>query len=296
MKRISGIKAFAYLVFAALSAACVIPFILLISASLTDNQSIILWGYQFWPKQWSYMAYRYLWVRRDVILRSYMLSILTTGIGTSVGLLISMMLAYVLSRPDFRGRRVMLFYVFFTMLFSGGMVPSYLLYGKYLQLKNTVAGLIIPHLMVSAFNVNVMRTYFSSTIPMSVIESAKIDGASEFTVLIKIVVPMSTSILATIGLLIGISYWNDWYNGTMYATKSEYYGIQTLLSKMLKDIQWLQANGSESGSEAIVILSQMPTHSVRMAIATIVVVPVLLMFPFFQKYFARGIAFGAIKG
>lgn len=292
----SKLKYVAYGVFILLCILCIAPFILLIIASFTDNNTLVKDGYSFFPRMFSLDAYRYLFFQKKAIGHSYLLSIEVTVIGTAAGLLISMLLAYPLSRTDLAGRKWISFFIYFTMLFSGGMVPSYLLYVRYLGMRNTVAGLIIPHLLVNAFNVILLRTYFKENVPPSLIESARIDGAGEWRILGTIVMPISTPILATVGLLIGVAYWNDWYNGMMYATKAEYYSIQALLNKMLNDLQFLASNGVSSTSQAAAMTSAMPTATVRIAIATLVVVPILLVFPFFQKYFSRGITVGAVKG
>ena len=293
--RRNGLHTSAVIVFSLLALCCLLPMLLLFSASITDNNTIILNGYRFIPEQTSLAAYRYLWSNRVSILHSYLVSIGVTLVGTALGLSLSLLLAYPLSRKDFAGRKFLAFFVFFTMLFNGGMVPSYLLYSRILGMKNTYMGLIVPHLLINAFNVIILRTFISSNIPQAIIESGKIDGANEFSILIKLVVPMSTPILAIVGLLIGISYWNDWYNGTMYATKNQFYSAQCLLNKMMKDIQFLAQSGA-SGTQVAGMQGSMPTHTVRMAIATIVVIPIMAIFPFFQKYFTRGITLGSVKG
>lgn len=293
--RRNGLHTSAVIVFSLLALCCLLPMLLLFSASITDNNTIILNGYRFIPEQTSLAAYRYLWSNRVSILHSYLVSIGVTLVGTALGLSLSLLLAYPLSRKDFAGRKFLAFFVFFTMLFNGGMVPSYLLYSRILGMKNTYMGLIVPHLLINAFNVIILRTFISSNIPQAIIESGKIDGANEFSILIRLVVPMSTPILATVGLLIGISYWNDWYNGTMYATKNQFYSAQCLLNKMMKDIQFLAQSGA-SGTQVAGMQGSMPTHTVRMAIATIVVIPIMAIFPFFQKYFTRGITLGSVKG
>lgn len=293
--RKKGFRITAGIVFAVLATICLLPMLLLFSASITDNNTIILRGYRFLPEKISFDAYLYLWSNRTSIFHSYWVSIFITFAGTSLGLSLTLLLAYPLSRPDFNGRKFLAFFVFFTMLFNGGMVPSYLLYSRYLGMKNTYIGLIMPHLLINAFNVIILRTFISVNIPSAIIESGKIDGASEMSILLRLVVPMSTPILATVGLLIGIAYWNDWYNGTMYATKNEYYSAQCLLNKMIKDIQFLAQSGV-SGTQLAGMQGSMPTHTVRMAIATVVVIPIMCIFPFFQKYFTRGITIGSVKG
>jgi len=279
----------------ALSLSCILPFVLLIASSLTDNSILELFGYSFWPRKFSLDAYTYLFKQRNTILRAYGITILNTITGTIVSLAITAMTAYPLSRQDYPLRKIQMFFVFFTILFNGGLVPTYLVYTQIFSIKNTIFGLIIPGLLLRGFYVLVMRTYFSSSIPSAIIESATIDGAGEFKIFFKIVLPLSIPILATIGLLVGVNYWNDWFNGFIYVTDPKLFSIQNLLNRILQDIQFLQANAAVS-SEAGSVISQIPATTVRMAIAVIGSLPVLLIYPFFQKYFQKGITIGAVKG
>jgi putative aldouronate transport system permease protein len=294
-KRIPVPTILAYCVFIFFSVACILPFVLLIASSFTDNAVLDTHGYAFIPKKWSIGAYRFIFLQNTEIYRAYFMSILVTSIGTLSGLMISAMLAYPLSRTSLRGRRALSLYVFFTMLFSGGMVPTYLLYVRYLDIKNTLFAQLIPSLLVNGFNVMILRTYFSSNIPTAVIESAKIDGAGEMRTFLRIVMPMSTPILGTIGLMIGLGYWNNWYNGLIYITDPQYYTVQNLLYKIMLEIQFLmQTTSMSSNSDAII--ANIPTTAARMAMAVVVVVPMLAAFPFLQKYFAKGLTLGAVKG
>lgn len=276
------------------SLMCLLPFLLLITSSLTKETDIVIYGYSFFPKEWSAEAYSYLWESRLSIGRSYLMTVLVTVVGTTLSLLICMLLAYPISRPDFPFRRVFNFFIFFTLLFNGGLVPTYLVYTNWLGIKNTFFGLILPNLLLSGFHVLIMRTYFATSIPFSIIEAATIDGAGEIRVFTSIVAPLSLPILATIGMLVGINYWNDWFNGMVYITDSKLYPIQNLLNRIISDIQFMTTMGSDSGSSAS--LAAIPTASVRMALAVIGVLPILLAYPFFQKYFIKGVAVGAVKG
>ena len=195
---------------------------------------------------------------------------------------------------DLPGRKVLSFLVFFTMLFSGGLVPTYLLYTTYLGVKNTLAGLIVPLLLLNAYWVMIMRTFFQNSIPRAIIESAQIDGASELLIFFKIILPMGKPIIATVCLFAGITYWNDWYNGMIYVTESELFSIQQLLNRMLSDIQFLQSNSSMAG--AADYISKIPGTTVRMAIAVVGILPILVIYPFMQNNFVKGIAIGAVKG
>jgi putative aldouronate transport system permease protein len=287
---ISGISHF-ILVVASLS--CLIPFILLFVSSFTDENILIQNGYSFFPAKWSFEAYKYLVEKWDVIGRAYGITFTVTAIGTIFCLIITAMLAYPLSRPDLKGRKVFTFLVVFTMLFNGGLVPTYLLYTKYLVIKNTIWALIIPRLLLSGFNIILMKSYFENNIPSALIESAKIDGAGEYRIFFKIVLPLSLPIMATVGLMSGLAYWNDWNNGLIYITDARLNSIQLVLNQMITNIQALATSDLNSNSTSN---TPLPSTSVRMAIAVVAVVPVLIAYPFFQKFFVKGITVGAVKG
>lgn len=274
--------------------ACLLPFILLIVSSFTDEKTLLANGYNFFPSQFSLKAYAYLGTQFQMLARSFLISVFSTVVGTVVSLVITTSLAYVLSRRDYPIRNVLSFAVFFTMLFNGGLVPTYLMYTQGLGIKNTVFALIIPSLLMNGFNVMIMKAYFSSNTPDEVRESAYVDGAGEFRAFFQVVIPLAVPIIATIGLLTGISYWNDWMNGLYYLTDSRLFSLQNVLNRILTDAQFLSTNsfGTQTGD----MISKVPTSAVRMAIAVIGVVPVMLAYPFFQKYFVRGISIGAVKG
>lgn len=276
-----------------LALCCVLPLVLLFSASLSSEAAIAQTGYDFWPKEFSMDAYRYLWQKRDIIGNAYLRTIVVTAVGTTVNLMITAGLAYPISRSDYPFRKVTTALVLFAILFNGGLVPTYLMYTQIFHIKNTIWALLVPNLMMSGFNVLIARTYFKNNIPVSVLESARIDGAGEFTIYRKIVLPLSLPIMATIGLLAGIAYWNDWTNGFIYITETTGLGIQSYLARILMDLQFLSTSGM-SGSVAAMV-AQLPTTTVRMAIAVIGVLPILVVYPFFQKYFVKGITIGSVK-
>jgi putative aldouronate transport system permease protein len=202
------------------------------------------------------------------------------------------MVAFPLSLKDLPGKKYISFYVFFTILFSGGLVPSYIMWTTRFGIKNTIWAYIIPNFLLSAFNIILVRTYFSTSIPNDIYESAKIDGAGYMRIYWKIVLPLGKPILVTVGLFAGLAYWNDWTNGLYYISKSELLSIQALLNRMIRDIQALQAQSAiDSGS-----LMRVPQVSIRMAIAFVAIIPILIIYPFLQKYFASGIMLGAVKG
>lgn len=281
-------------IMAAVTVITLLPLLLLFAASFTENTDITLYGYSFIPKHLSLSAYSYIWNERMQIFRAYFVTIFVTGVGTVTGLFISVLYAYSLSRPYFPGKKFFSFYVLFTMLFNGGLVPTYIMYTRYLHLKNTAAALIIPSLLMNAFNVLLIRSYFQNNVPQSLIEAAQIDGASEFTVVRKVVVPMSKPIIATIGLFIGVAYWNDWMNGLYYVTDVKLYSIQQILNNMLKNIEYLSKNASSIGKSTS-LAGTLPAATVRMAIAVIGLLPILVIYPMVQKYFVKGIALGAVK-
>jgi putative aldouronate transport system permease protein len=278
-----------------LSLFTLLPIVLLIVSSLTSEATILHNGYSFSPKEWSVNSYRYLLTQGRFILNSLKISFSVTAIGTTINLFISCLLAYPLSRKDFPLRIPLSFVVFFTLLFNGGLVPTYLVYTQILHIKNTLLGQIVPGLLMNGFTVILIRTYFATNIPDALIESARLDGAGEGLIFFKLVMPLSLPILATVGLMAGLAYWNDWFNGFIYINKPELYSLQNILNRMIRNIEFLQQNSSLSGNVGSQ-LSMIPTTTVRMAIAVIGAAPIMIIYPFFQKYFVKGIVIGAVKG
>lgn len=284
---------FSHTVLILFSVACIIPFVLLISASLTDQNSVIANGYSLFPREFSTEAYEYLFTRGTDIIRAYGVTIFVTVVGTVVGLSITLLMAYPLSRAETPYRGFILFLVFFSMLFSGGMIPSYLVYASILDLKNTIWVLIVAGVLTNGYYIMMMRVFMQGSISKDLIESAQLDGANEYRILWSIIIPTSTPILAVIGLFTAIYYWNDWQTGMIYITKPELYSIQNLLKRIMDDVQFIQANlGANAGGA----MAQMPTDTVKMAIAVCGSLPILIAYPFFQKFFIKGIMFGAVKG
>ncbi|MGB8452354.1 MAG: carbohydrate ABC transporter permease [Anaerocolumna sp.] len=273
----------------------VIPFLLLIMSSVTSNTEITLYGYTFFPKDFSLEAYQYIWNEKAQIFRAYSITILVTALGTAAGLFLTILYAYALSQPSFPGKTFFSFYLFFTMLFNGGLVPTYIMYTRYLHIKNSLWALIIPGLLLSAFNVILVRTFLQNNVPVSLTEAARIDGAGEFKIFYKVVLPLAKPIVATVGLFIGVAYWNDWMNGLYYVTDAKLFSVQQLLNNMLKNIEYLSQNPNSQINTGNIATS-IPQGSVRMAIALIGILPILVVYPFVQKYFVKGIAVGAVKG
>ena len=282
----------AHVVLIVFSLMAVLPFILLISSSLTEENAALKYGFSFVPRVFSLAAYKYISYQSKMIIRAYGITIFTTVVGTSVGLTMTSMLGYGLSK-EIPGRRILNFFVVFTMLFNGGLVPTYLVYTKYLHLSNTIWALIIPSLLMNAFHVMLVRNYFSTSIPESLIESAKLDGASEMMIFRAIVLPLSKPIMATIGLMLALSYWNNWTNGLYYLDDTSLDSIQNVLNAINNNII---AINSVSNMGLAINKSEIPALTARMAIAVIGILPMLCIYPFFQKYFVKGITIGAVKG
>lgn len=272
-------------------AACLAPFFLLIASSFSSEQALIANGYSFFPREFTAEAYRYL-LQDASVFHAYGVTLLLTALGTILSILLTTLIAYPLSLSSLPGRGIISFYVFFTMLFAGGLVPSYMMWTQIFHIKNTFAALLFPNLVTNGFIIMMMRSYFQANIPGEVLESARMDGASEIYILFKIVIPMSLPIMATVGLMSGISYWNDWNNNLYYITEPQLNSVQGLLNRMLTNAQYLKqaATMGSVGANAV------PTTSVRMAVAVLGVVPVLCIYPFFQKYFVKGMTIGAVKG
>lgn len=289
-----GVRITAHAVLLCMSAAVIIPLLLLVSSSLTDEQTLLAGGYTLFPSKISLEAYEYMFAGAGNIFRSYAITFAVTSAGTAAGLFLTLTLGYSLSVSDLPGRKGLAFYVFFTMLFNGGLVPTYIMYTNVFHIKNTLWALIVPSLLVNAFFVIVARSYFESSIPHEVLEAARIDGAGEARVLFGIVLPMSLPILATIGLMIGLSYWNNWTNGLYYITDNSLFSVQQLLNEMLRNMDALRSG--ELGSNSAEAAVNLPSTSLKMAIAVAGILPIMVVYPLFQKYFVKGMMLGAVKG
>lgn len=271
----------------------ILPLVLLFICSITDENTLINNGYSYFPEKLGLGAYQYIWQNRGSIFRAYGITIVVTVIGTICHVMLAALLAYPLSLKNLPGRPFFNFYVFFTMLFSGGLVPAYIMWTTIFNIKNTVFAYLLPNFLLGAFNIILVRTFFMTSIPDALYEAARIDGASYFRIFWQIVLPLGKPILVTVGLFSGLAYWNDWTNGLYYVNKSSMLSIQALLNRMIQDIQALANNPSGTGGNVVLNL---PTVSIRMAIAFVAVLPILIVYPFLQKYFASGIALGAVKG
>lgn len=282
------------IILSALSLFCIIPFIFVMIISLTDEKILAVNGYQFFPEKLSFYAYQYIINAGENIIRSYGVTILVTVIGTVLGLLLTATYAYALSRKTYAYRKFFTLVITVPMLFSGGMVANYLVVSKFLMLKDTVWALILP-LCLNTFNVIVLRTFFKTSIPDAVVESAKIDGASEWKLFFKIVIPMALPGLATIGLFLTLAYWNDWFCAMMYLDGKEIMPLQYLLIQIENSIDWLASNKSMMGVDGIQAAANLPKETIKMAIVVISTLPIIFAYPFFQRYFINGLTIGAVK-
>ncbi len=273
---------------------CVLPFLLMVMASFTDEQTLIRNGYSFFPEKFSLETYQYIMRSASTIFRGYFMTILVTVIGTFCNITMTVLFAYPLSRKDLPYRNVLSFILFFTMLFNGGLVPTYMMYANTFHIKNTIWALLIPNLMMNAFYVIMMRSFFTASIPDSLIEAAKLDGASEMKILTKVILPLSKPMLVTLVLMVGLTYWNDWMNGMYYVTDNNLNTIQMILNNMIQNVEFLSRSASVLGADAANI--KLPTVGIRMGIAVIAVLPIMVIYPFLQKYFVKGIVVGGVKG
>ena len=288
-KQEKAFEVFASVVMICVMVIVIFPFILLFISSITDEDTLLINGYSIFPEKLSFDAYKYIWNSRDVIFRAYGITVCVTVIGTLAHVAIVAMAAYPLSLRNMPGRSFFSFVILFTMLFNGGLVPTYIIYTMVFHIKNTYWALLVPNLLFSSFNCIIVRTYLQANVPSELYESAKIDGASEFQIFRRIVLPLGKPIFVTIGVFAGLNYWNDWTNGLYYISDQSKSSIQQVLNVMVKNIEYLTKFGRGS-------VSSVPSISLRMAIAFAAMLPILILYPFLTKYFEKGIALGAVKG
>jgi len=293
VKRDTGFQAAAHIIMIILSLIVIFPLVLLIMSSISQESDILKYGYSLIPKALDFTAYKYIFGEGSVF-HSYFITITVTIIGTVIGVIMTTMISYVLTVPGLSGKRFLSFYILFTMLFSGGLVPSYMMWTKIFSIKNTIWALLVPSLLCSAFHIMITRTYFQQNVPKEVLESARIDGMTEFGIFFKIVLPLSVPIIATIGFMKALMYWNDWTNSLYYITDKKLVGIQALLNNMLTNVQYLSK--SMDASSIATDTTNIPTLGIRMAVAVVGMIPMIILYPFFQKYYMKGLTVGAVKG
>lgn len=283
------------IMFLILALICVIPAVLVVSISFSAEQSITDYGYRLIPKIISLDGYGYLLKQGALIIRALGVSLFVTIVGTALGTLLTTLMGYVLSRPDYKLNGFLTMLVFIPMVFNGGLVSTYFIVSQFLHLKNTLWALILP-LSVSSFNVVICRAFFKTTIPEELIESAKMDGATQFKIFFQIVLPISLPVIATIGLFLCFAYWNDWYQSMLYIDNQRLYSLQALLNAIMTNINMLAQNAATMGASMADMVANMPKEAARMAIVVIIVLPIACAYPFFQKYFISGLTVGAVKG
>ena len=282
------------LLFIILALACIMPVVFVIIISFTDEASIAVYGYSFLPVKWGVTAYEYLAKMKDSIGRAFINSIGITFAGTLTGLILTTTMGYVLSRKSYRLRGFFTYFIFIPMLFHGGLLSTYVINTQLLGLKNTYLALILP-LACSSFYIIILRTFFTTTVPDEIIESGKMDGASQLRIFVQLVLPIALPAIATIGLFLTFAYWNDWYQAMLYIStdRRDLYPLQYVLVNIEKDITYLTNNANIMSADSSQV---MPSETMRMAIVVLIVVPIMFSYPFFQKYFITGLTIGAVKG
>ncbi|MFP4977586.1 carbohydrate ABC transporter permease [Paenibacillus sp. CN-4] len=272
---------------------CVFPFLFVVILSFTDENALARDGYRLIPAEWSLEAYRYVFQSGDTLLRSYGVTIFVTIVGTIVSLLFIALYAYAISRKSFQYRNFFAFFAFFTMLFNGGLVPTYIIVTQLLGLKDSIWALILP-LAVNAFYIMILRTFYSTSVPDAIIESGKIDGAGEFRIFLTLVLPLSLPGLATIALFSTLGYWNDWFNALLYIDNPNLVPLQSMLMRIETSMQFILQN-SQNSSLSLEALRSMPQDTSRMAMVVLATGPIIFAYPFFQRYFIQGLTVGAVK-
>ena len=292
----AGTEAVMNVVLALFSLCCIIPFIFVVIISFSSEESIRIIGYSFWPMAWSTDTYAYAFEKLPQIWRSFFNSVLITGIGTVLSTLICVLYSYALYRPDFKYRNFFNFFSFFVMLFGGGLVPTYIISKQVLGLSENYAALIVP-LLVSPFNIIVMRTFFKSSVPLELIEAATIDGSGEYSTLFRIVLPIAKPGIATIALLNALAYWNDWFQSLLYIRQNKVLQpLQALLMELQNNVEYLNRMIGQMGTAAIMEAQRAPNQTLRMALVVMIVVPIACAYPFFQRYIVAGLTIGSVKG
>ncbi|KAA1187805.1 carbohydrate ABC transporter permease [Paenibacillus sp. B2(2019)] len=286
------LHAIAYVVIIGLSVACLLPFLLIISASLTSNESIIRDGYHLIPGEFSLEGYKTVFIFPDEVLRAYTVTIVTTVVGTTLGLFFMTMAGYVLARKDFKYRNTFSFYIYFTTLFGGGLVPWYIMITKYLGLLDSYAVLVLPGLM-TPFLIILMKNFVKSAVPEELFDSGKIDGAGDFRIYWQIVLKLSMPGIATVGLFLALYYWNDWFTSSLFINDTHKYQLQFYLYNVINSAQFIAQMGAGTG---VSLATEVPGESTKMAMAIVVTGPILFLYPFVQRYFVKGLTIGAVKG
>ncbi|MDE6603234.1 MAG: carbohydrate ABC transporter permease [Lachnospiraceae bacterium] len=281
------------ILFLILGMTCIFPLLFVFSISISSEEALRSGGYQIIPQEFSAAAYQFLWNERSMILHAAFMSVFITVLGTIITIALTTSMGYVVSRSSFKLKKLYTWLIFIPMVFNGGMLSSYVVVNNILGLRNTIWALILP-LACSSFSVTICRTFFRTTVPDSIVESAKIDGAGQFRIWAQIVLPISKPVMATIGMFAAFGYWNDWFQASLYIDNKNLQTLQSMLNNIRANIEYL-ANNPYGGLSMQQYKTSMPTESVRMAIAIIIIVPIACTYPFFQKYFISGLTVGSVK-
>lgn len=290
-----GTEALFHLILGLFALICILPFVFVIIISFSSEDSIKRIGYSFLPETWSLSAYQQVLGLGDVLWRSYFNSFLITIVGTVISVSMCVLYAYPLYRRDFRFRSFFSFFSFFTMIFGGGLIPTYIVCKNLLGLSNNYAALIVP-MLVSPFNIIIMRTFFQSSVPFDLIEAATIDGSGEYSTLLRIILPIVKPGIATVALLTALGYWNEWFLCMLYITDRKLYPLQYLLMEMQKNAEFLARNSSVIGTASADAIARLPNQTMRMAVVVFIVLPIACAYPFFQRYIVAGLTIGSVKG
>lgn len=287
-----AINIISYLFVGITAISCLLPFLMVVSNSFNSETSVIRYGFSILPRKFTTAAYEMIFYNWERIVRAYGITIFVTVVGTFFSLILSGMFAYVISRKEFKYRNLFSFYIYFTTLFSGGLVSSYIFNVNYLKLKDSVLILLLLP-MFSVFNILILRNFITGSIPDSLPESARLDGAGEFTIFLRVVFPLLKPALATIGLFTALTYWNDWSTSMLYINDYKKYSLQYVLYQMFQNIKAMMTMGEHMmGMSSI----ELPSETFKLAMTVVVTGPIVLLYPFVQKYFVRGITIGAVKG
>lgn len=284
-----------HLVLGLFSLLCIIPFVFVVIIALSSEDSIKHIGYSFIPETWSLAAFKQVFNLGDVLWRSYFNSFFVTIVGTVVSVAMCVLYAYPLFRKDFKYRSLFSFFSFFTMIFGGGLIPTYIVCRNLLGMSNNYAALIVP-MLVSPFNIIIMRTFFQTSVPFDLIEAATIDGSGEYSTLGRIILPIVKPGIATVALLTALAYWNEWFLCLLYVTDRKLYPLQYLLMEMQRNAEFLARNSSMIGAASADAIMRLPNQTMRMATVVFIVVPIACAYPFFQRYVVAGLTVGSVKG
>lgn len=290
-----GTELLFHLILGLFSLCCILPFVFVIIISFSSEASIKTVGYSFFPAEWSLEAYKQVFRLGDQLWLSYFNSFLITIVGTVLSVAMCVLYAYPLFRKDYKLRRFFTFFSFFTMIFGGGLIPTYIVCKNLLNLSNNYAALIVP-LLVSPFNIIIMRTFFQSSVPFDLIEAATIDGSGEYSTLARVVLPIVKPGIATVALLTALAYWNEWFLCLLYVTDRKLYPLQYLLMEMQRNAEFISRNSSVMGAASAEALRNLPNQTMRMAVVVFIVVPIACAYPFFQRYVVAGLTIGSVKG